>query len=87
MAQLAARAREQGIETFVAEVLPDNRRMLEVFRESGFPMQVRRTPSDLRIELTTALTREALERYEDRERLAAAAAMRHFLEPRARCTR
>ena len=81
MAQLAARAREQGIETFVAEVLPDNRRMLEVFRESGFPMQVRRAPDELRIELTTALTREALERYEDRERLAAAAAMRHFLEP------
>ena len=40
MAQLAARAREQGIATFVAEVLPDNRRMLEVFRESGFPMRI-----------------------------------------------
>lgn len=81
MAHLATRAREQGIETFVAEVLPDNRRMLEVFRESGFPMEVRRAPDDLRIELTTALTREALDLYEDRERLAAAAAMRHFLEP------
>lgn len=81
MAQLAARARERGIETFVAEVLPDNRRMLDVFRESGFPMQVRRAPDDLRIELTTALTREALERYEERERLSAAAAIRHFLEP------
>jgi acyl-CoA synthetase (NDP forming)/RimJ/RimL family protein N-acetyltransferase len=81
MAQLAARARERGIETFVAEVLPDNRRMLEVFRESGFPMEVRRAPDDLRIELTTALTRETLELYEDRERVAAAAAIRHFLEP------
>ena len=81
MAQLAGRARERGIETFVAEVLPDNRRMLEVFRESGFPMQVRRSPDDLRIELTTALTPETLELYEDRERVAVAAAMRHFLEP------
>jgi len=81
MAQLAARARDRGIGTFVAEVLPDNRRMLDVFRESGFPMEVRRALGDLRIELTTALTREALERYEHRERLAAAAAIRHFLEP------
>ena len=81
MAQLAARARERGIETFIAEVLPDNRRMLEVFRESGFPMEIARTPQDLRIELSTALTRETLERYEERERLAAAAAIRHFLEP------
>ena len=81
MAQLAARAGERGIEKFIAEVLPDNRRMLEVFRESGFPMELRRTAYDLRIELSTALTRETLERYEERERLAAGAAMRHFLAP------
>jgi acyl-CoA synthetase (NDP forming) len=81
MAQLAARARDRGIQTFVAEVLPDNRRMLEVFRESGFPMEARHAPDDLRIELTTALTRETLELYEERERVAAAAAIRHFLEP------
>ena len=55
--------------------------MIEVFGESGFPMEVRREPDDLHIELTTALTREALERYADRERVVAAAAVRHFLEP------
>jgi acyl-CoA synthetase (NDP forming)/GNAT superfamily N-acetyltransferase len=81
MAQLAARARERGIETFVADVLGENRRMLEVFRESGFPMEVRRGPGELRIELTTALTSTALERYEERERTSAAAAVGHFLEP------
>ncbi|HEY7455239.1 MAG TPA: GNAT family N-acetyltransferase [Thermoleophilaceae bacterium] len=81
MAQLAARARERGIETFVAEVLPENRRMLDVFRESGFPMEIRRAPGELSVELTTALTRDALERYEERERLSATAAVRHFLEP------
>lgn len=81
MARLAAAARERGIETFVAEVLPENRRMLEVFRESGFPMQVVRGTDDLRVEITTALTEQALARYEERERTAAAAALRHFLEP------
>jgi len=81
MAQLAARARARGIDRFVAEVLPENRRMLEVFRESGFPMEVRRTPGELSVELTTAVTQGALERYEERERVSAAAAVRHFLEP------
>jgi len=30
----------QGIETFTAVVRPDNHRMIEVFRESGFPVEV-----------------------------------------------
>ena len=81
MAQLAARARGRGVETFVADVLAENRRMLEVFRESGFPTELRRGPDELRIELTTALTSTALRRYEERERVSAAAAVRHFLEP------
>jgi acyl-CoA synthetase (NDP forming)/RimJ/RimL family protein N-acetyltransferase len=81
MARLAAAARERGIDTFVAEVLPENRRMLEVFRESGFPMEVVRGAGELRVEITTALSEETLVRYEARERTAAAAALRHFLEP------
>jgi RimJ/RimL family protein N-acetyltransferase len=32
---LAARAERDGIRTFVADVLPDNRRMLHVFQHSG----------------------------------------------------
>ena len=60
MAQLAARAREQGSRRSWrgATRQPAHAR---VFRESGFPMQVRRAPDDLRIELTTGLTRETLE--------------------------
>ena len=34
--QLAARAAEAGIESFVAEVLPENAAMLSVFRDAGF---------------------------------------------------
>ena len=38
---LAAAARERGITRFVAETLPDNRRMLEVFRAAGFDERTR----------------------------------------------
>ena len=33
---LAQAARERGVDRFVAEVLPDNRRMMQVFREQGY---------------------------------------------------
>lgn len=36
MEHLAAAARENGIRTFTAEVLPENRRMLKVFQAAGF---------------------------------------------------
>ena len=81
MAHLADAARDRGISGFFAEVLPENRRMLEVFRESGFPAEVTRSGDGLAVELTTELSLEALERYEERERGAASAAVRHFLEP------
>jgi RimJ/RimL family protein N-acetyltransferase len=38
---LAERAREQGINELVAETLPNNVRMLAVFRHAGFPEQAR----------------------------------------------
>jgi acyl-CoA synthetase (NDP forming) len=81
MAHLAQAAGEAGIATFVADVLPENRRMLDVFRESGFPATLRAGDEGLVVEFPTALTREALERYEERERTAAAAAVAHFLRP------
>ena len=38
---LSERARDEGIHQLVAETLPDNRRMLAVFRHAGLPEQVR----------------------------------------------
>ena len=81
MAHLAGAARDQGISRFTADVLPENRRMLDVFREAGFPAEITRTREGIGVELTTALSLEALERFEERERTAVAAAIRHFLEP------
>jgi RimJ/RimL family protein N-acetyltransferase len=39
--RLAARARELGVERFIAEVLPHNRRMLDLFHRSGLPVTAR----------------------------------------------
>src|SRR3954469_10801031 len=42
---LAAIAGDAGIHEFVAEVLPDNTAMLEVFEHSGLPMASKREPA------------------------------------------
>jgi predicted CoA-binding protein len=83
MLHLAAAADEHGISLFVAEVLPRNRRMLEVFRECGFSLKRRMTGGLIEIELPTSLSGEARERYEQREQTAAIAALESFLRPEA----
>nr|WP_281381693.1 bifunctional GNAT family N-acetyltransferase/acetate--CoA ligase family protein [Conexibacter arvalis] len=83
LAHLAFGARAQGITTFVAEVLPENHKMLGVFRESGLPLQVSSEPGLLTVEMPTAFTDEARERFRQRERLAAVAAMDAVLRPRS----
>ncbi len=79
--ELAARARDADITTFYAEVLPENARMLEVFRESGFPTRVRVEPGALVVEFPTELSDAARERFEQRERIAASAAVDALLHP------
>ena len=83
LAHLAEVADEHGIATFEAEVLPQNHRMIEVFRESGFPVEVRSVPGSIHVELPTSFGSEAVERFEDRDRSAAAAAVGRFIAPRS----
>ncbi|HEX8754641.1 MAG TPA: GNAT family N-acetyltransferase, partial [Solirubrobacterales bacterium] len=83
LGHLAQVAEENGISTFVAEVLPQNHRMIEVFRESGFPVETRSTAGGIRLTLPTSFSPEAVARFWDRDRLAAQASVRHFLEPRS----
>ena len=45
LGHLAQLSEEQGIEVFTALVLPDNHRMIKVFRESGFPSRSGRSPA------------------------------------------
>ena len=68
---------------FEATVLPDNYRMAAVFRESGFAPRIRSKPDLISVEFPTTISEEALERFEERDRTAAVAAISHFLEPRS----
>jgi acetyl coenzyme A synthetase (ADP forming)-like protein len=81
IAHLADAAQANGIETFTASVLPENHRMIEVFRRTGFAVRIRAVPGEVEVELSTEITEEAAERYEEREDAAAAAAMHVLLQP------
>ena len=81
IAHLAEAAAEQGIAWLRADVLPENHTMLKVFRETGYPVTVRTQPGVVQVDLPTAAAPGAIEHYEERERLAAARAVRAFLRP------
>jgi acetate---CoA ligase (ADP-forming) len=83
LGQLADTAAVNGIHTFEAVVLPDNRRMLDVFRESGFPVTTRYEWNTVEAEFPTSLTPDVLARFEQREELASASALRRVLYPRS----
>jgi acetyl coenzyme A synthetase (ADP forming)-like protein len=83
LAHLAAVAEQHGITTFTAKVLPANHRMIDVFRASGFPVELRPTCDAIEIELPTSLSPDALARFEERDRTSAIAAVRRFLAPRS----
>ncbi|HEX9823360.1 MAG TPA: GNAT family N-acetyltransferase, partial [Actinomycetota bacterium] len=81
--QLAEAAEGNGIAVFEAEVLPQNHRMIDVFRESGFPIETRLEPGLIRIEFPTSLTREAVASFERRDQVSSVAAVTAFLAPSA----
>jgi acetyl coenzyme A synthetase (ADP forming)-like protein len=83
LGQLAEAASDAGIQLLEAVVRPENHRMLEVLRDSGFPIRSRSEPGEVHAELPTALTAEALRLFDDRDRVAAVAAVKHVLEPRS----
>ena len=82
LAHLADAARSVGIERFVANVLPVNHRMADVFRHSGFEATVRAEPDALVITMPTELDAGAQRRYDERDAVAAAAAVARVLRPR-----
>ena len=81
LAHLAGAAARDGVSTFVAYVHPSNRRMVGVFRESGFPVEVHASMGELEVEMPAAIGEGARARFEDRGRAAAAAAVAHVLAP------
>jgi acetyl coenzyme A synthetase (ADP forming)-like protein len=83
LGHLAEAAGANGVRIFEAEMIPENHRMLDVFRESGFPVEVRAGEGRLHATFPTSLTEEAREHFEQRDRIAAAGALRIFFAPRA----
>jgi acetyl coenzyme A synthetase (ADP forming)-like protein len=80
--RLASLARAQGIETFDADVLGDNTRMLEVFRDSGFTASSRIESGVFHVTLSLSPTDTFADRSAARSRVAATASMKAFFEPR-----
>jgi acetyl coenzyme A synthetase (ADP forming)-like protein len=83
LGQMAQEAARHDITTFVAEVLPENHKMINVFRASGFTVSIRATPGSIEVEFPILLTDAAVAHFEDRETEAAVNAMRTFLRPRS----
>ena len=81
--QLAERAARHGIERFVAEVLPDNRRMLGVFEALGFELTRELAGGEVEITFPIARTERFEELLAERDHVAVTASLRPFFEPRS----
>jgi acetate---CoA ligase (ADP-forming) len=81
LGQLADAAEAHGIHTFEAAVLAENRRMLNVFRESGFPIQTTYAGGTIEVTFPMSLAPDTPARFEQREELAAAGALTKLLYP------
>jgi acetate---CoA ligase (ADP-forming) len=69
LGQLTEAADQAGVAVLSAEVLPQNHRMLHVFRDSGFPLTTRTLPGVVLVELATSPSPPTLERFESRYRV------------------
>jgi acetyl coenzyme A synthetase (ADP forming)-like protein len=83
LSQLAEVAAADGIQVFEAEVVAANHAMLNVFRASGFPLEVDAAAGQLHVTFPTSFSREAIQRFEQRETTAAVNALKLFFNPRA----
>jgi acetate---CoA ligase (ADP-forming) len=81
--RLASAASANGVHTFVAQVLPENHVMIDVFRQSGFDVSIRAKPGSIDVEFPTSTTPEAIERFDRRRVEASVNAVRAVLSPSA----
>jgi acetyl coenzyme A synthetase (ADP forming)-like protein len=82
LGHLAGVAAQHGITKLTAIVMPNNYKMIDVLRDSGFPVTQRSSDGATEIDLPTSVSEETLEAYERREQTAAISALRTFLAPR-----
>lgn len=80
--RLALVAARHGIRTFRALTQFENREMLEVFRDSGFPLQEHPEDGYVLVSLSVTPAPELVARAEMRERVATVASLLPFFRPR-----
>jgi acyl-CoA synthetase (NDP forming)/RimJ/RimL family protein N-acetyltransferase len=80
---IAAAARERGVERFVADVLPENRRMGRVFRDAGYVAEQRFEEGVLRLSLDLRPTPTSREVMIAREHRAESRSIQRLLTPRS----
>lgn len=81
LGHLAAAAEENGVRLLTAEVLPANHHMIQVFRDSGYAVELQTSDGAVHVELPTSPSEQTRERFEQREQAAAIAAVGLFLRP------
>jgi acyl-CoA synthetase (NDP forming)/ribosomal protein S18 acetylase RimI-like enzyme len=78
---LTAAARERGVRRFVAEVLPENHRMIATFREAGYEVRQRREDDVLAVSFDIEPTAGSRAVMEAREHRAEARSVHRLLHP------
>jgi acetyl coenzyme A synthetase (ADP forming)-like protein len=79
--RLAVLAAAEGIERFVAEVMPENRAMLGVFEGTGLEVTRELEDGEFEVRFPIAPTERYRERVDERDHLAVTASLRPFFEP------
>jgi acyl-CoA synthetase (NDP forming)/GNAT superfamily N-acetyltransferase len=80
---LAQAGRERGIERFVADVLPDNHRMIQTFRDAGYRLVSGYEDGVISLEFPIEPTETAIGVMAGREHRAEAASIERFFTPRS----
>jgi acyl-CoA synthetase (NDP forming)/GNAT superfamily N-acetyltransferase len=80
---IAAAARERGVARFIADVLPENRRMNKVFRDAGYKAEQRFEEGVLLLSLDLQPTETSHEVMTAREHRAEARSIGRLLSPRS----
>jgi acyl-CoA synthetase (NDP forming)/GNAT superfamily N-acetyltransferase len=80
---LAQAGRERGVERFVAEVLPDNRKMIHTFRDAGYRVVSEYDEGVMTLEFPIDATDTAMGLMANREHRAEAASIEKFFNARS----
>ena len=79
--RLTVLAAQNGFRRFWAMTLPENRQMLDVFRESGFECRSRGNDGCVEIDFAITPSQSSVARAEFRDRVATTASLRRFFQP------